>query len=206
MNIPLNRQTDTRSSTPTQALHQRAQDNLHFIRTSMERASSFTGVSGKSYCVAGITVFLATALAQQQASPAAWLAVWMVELALAASIILWMTMRKARTQGSSLWSSNGRKLLAAFTPAMVVGGVLTVSCALQEAYSWLPGIWLSLYGAAIMTAGAYSVAIIPVMGAVLLLCGSLLLLLNIDATLLFGLIMGGVHIVFGLLIWRSHGG
>lgn len=190
----------------TQALHQRAQDNLHFIRTSMERASSFTGVSGKSYCVAGITVFLATAVAQQQASPAAWLTVWMIELALAAVIILWMTMRKAQAQGSSLWSSNGRKLLAAFTPAMVVGGVLTLNCALQDAYGWLPGIWLSLYGAAVMTAGAYSVAIIPVMGALLLLSGSVLLLLNIDATLLFGVIMRSVHIVFGLLIWRSHGG
>lgn len=206
MNSPLDPQTGPQFSAQPQALHQRAQDNLHFIRTSMERATSFTGVSGKSYCVAGVTVLIATAVAQQQSGPAAWLTVWMIELALAASIILWMTMRKAQAQGGSLWSSNGRKLLAAFTPAMVVGGVLTVSCALQEAYDWLPGIWLSLYGAAIMTAGAYSVAIIPVMGAVLLLCGSVVLLLNIDAALLFGLIMGSVHILFGLLIWRSHGG
>ena len=189
-----------------QALHERAQDNLHFIRNSMERASSFTGVSGKSYCLAGITVLLATAVAQQQSNPAAWLAVWMVELALSAIIIVWMTMRKAHAQGGSLWSSNWRKLLAAFAPAMVVGGVLTVSFALQDAYGWLPGIWLSLYGAAVMTAGAYSVAIIPVMGALLLLCGSIVLLLHVEASLLFGLIMGSVHLVFGLLIWRSHGG
>lgn len=190
----------------TSAFHERAQENLHFIRSSMERASSFTGVSGKSYVLAGMTVLAATAVAEAQTTALAWLVVWMTELLLAAVLILLMTMRKARSQGSSLWSSNGRKLLAAFTPAMVVGGVLTVSCALRDAYDWLPGIWLSLYGAAIMTAGAYSVAIIPVMGATLLLCGSVLLLVKPDATLLFGLIMGTTHLFFGTLIWRRHGG
>lgn len=194
-----------RAVTPSD-LHKRAQDNLHFIRTSMERASSFTGVSGKSYVLAGLTLLAATVVAEAQTSAQGWLAVWMVELFLAAVLILLMTMHKARSQGSSLWSSNGRKLLAAFAPAMVAGGVLTVSCVLRDAYDWLPGIWLSLYGAAIMTAGAYSVAIIPVMGALLLLCGSVLLLVKPDATLLFGLLMGSIHILFGTLIWRRHGG
>jgi len=94
----------------------------------------------------------------------------------------------------------------AFFPAMTVGGVLTLSFFLQGNTSLLPGIWLSLYGAAVMVAGAYSVAIIPVMGALLLLLGSTVLLTSLSSNLALGLGLGGLHIVFGYFVWRDYGG
>lgn len=195
---------DTNSSTTS--LHKKAEANLQYIRESMERSTSFTAVSGKAYVIAGISALIATWLAEQQISESLWLAVWMIELLGAASVLLFMTAQKAQRQGESLLSTNGKKLLFAFFPAMTVGGILTLAFFLQGQLSWLPGIWLSLYGAAVMTAGAYSVAIIPVMGAAFILLGSVVLLTNLSSALALGIGMGGLHIVFGFIVWRNCGG
>ena len=188
------------------ALHEHAQENLRFIRAAMESATSFTGVSGLGYALAGATALPATWLAQQQGSNSAWLAVWMLELTFAALIAFSLTASKASKQGSSLLSASGKKLLLAFFPAMTVGGVLTLSFWFKDLVPLLPGVWLCLYGAAVMTAGAWSVRIIPVMGAVFLALGALTLLTPVSGNLMLALGFGGVHIVFGLIIWSKYGG
>ena len=87
----------------------------------MESATAFTGVSGKGYVVAGVSALFAAWLAAQQASPATWLGVWMLEMVLAGSVALALTAAKTEKQGKSLWSASGRKLLLAFIPAMSAG-------------------------------------------------------------------------------------
>lgn len=187
-------------------LHQAAEDNLRFIRAAMENATEFTGLSGKAYVLAGISACAATWLAAQQSTLEMWLAVWMLELALGSSICLSMSARKAAGQGKSLWHATGRKLLLAFLPAMSVGGILTLAFYLQGNLDQLPGIWLSLYGVAVMTAGVWSVRVIPVMGFCFILLGALTLLVPVSPTLMLALGFGGLHILFGFIIWRQHGG
>jgi len=202
----LRNQTDnSRPMAPT-ALHEKAEDNLRYIRETMERATSFTGVSGKGLLIAGTTSMLAAWFAAQQTSDLAWLSVWMAELGVAAIATFGLTAIKARAQGGSLWSSNGKKLLFAFFPAMTAGGLLTLASVLQGNFSWLPGIWLSIYGAAVMTGGAHSVGALPMMGALFMLLGALVLLAGFPGDLMLGLGMGGLHIVFGSIVWRYHGG
>lgn len=194
------------SSQSTTALHKRAEENLQYIRTSMESATLFTAVSGKGYVITGVSALAATWLAEQQSEPTRWLLVWMLELVVASSLILVMTAKKAANQGDYLWSASTKKLLFAFSPAMLVGGVLTVSYALQDNIAGLPGIWLSLYGAAVMTGGAYSVIALPMMGASFLLIGAVVLLSTVPAGLVMGLTMGFLHIVCGFWVWRNYGG
>ena len=207
------KERDTAISASPSALHERAEQNLQYIRELMENSSSFTGVSGKGYVLAGSTAFVAMWLAAQQQNTFDWLLVWMAELVVAGALAFGFTISKARSQGESLWSTTGKKVLFAFFPPMAVGAVLTLFLLRQNAIEWLPGVWLCVYGAAVMTAGAYSVAAIPMMGGLFLMLGSAVLFFHqteptipVFGNTVLGLGMGVFHVVFGLVIWRDYGG
>lgn len=187
-------------------LAERAEDNLQFIRTTMENASVFTGISGTGYVLTGITALLASWLAMTQTDPQYWLVVWMGELALATLVASVFTWIKMRTQGRLWQLSTIRKLLCAFLPAMFAGGVLTLVMAREHLIDLLPGIWLMLYGVAVITAGAWSVRVLPVMGSMFMVLGVLALLIPETADWLMAIGFGGLHIGFGLLIRRHYGG
>lgn len=188
------------------ALHERAADNLRYIRDTMERATAFTGVSGLGFILVGLTATAAAVVAAAQPTAGRWLAVWLAELGVAGALAVWLTARKARAQGVSLRNHTGRKLMLAFSPPMVVGALLTAGAVLSGDHHLLAGVWLGLYGAAVMTGGAYSVRALPLMGAVLIAMGGVALLVPGTGDLLLGLGMGGIHVAFGVLIWRRYGG
>ena len=196
---------DQRDTAAT-SLHGVAADNLRFIRTTMENATAFTGISGKGYALAGLTAIAAAWIAAQQTLPLLWLAVWLLEATLACSVTLLLSADKARRQGKSLWSGSGRKLLFAFLPTMAVGAVVTLAFYLQGNTVLLPGLWLILYGAGVMTAGAHSIRPVPLMGFLFIMLGSAQLLVPATANLTLALGFGGLHLAFGILIWRQHGG
>ena len=191
---------------PTFALHERAADNLRYIRETMERATSFTAISGLGYVVMGVTAMAAAWLASSRATPAEWLAVWVVELVVAGALAVVLTARKARAQGVRMRSYAGRKLILAFLPPMIVGGLLTVAAYTAGDYGLIPGIWLGLYGAGVMTGGAYSVRVIPLMGAALIGLSAVALLAPAYGDVLLAVGLGGLHVVFGVVIWRLYGG
>ena len=61
------------------ALHDRAMDNLRYIRETMELATAFTGISGWGEIAIGVTALIASAIAALQSTFNAWLAVWIAE-------------------------------------------------------------------------------------------------------------------------------
>jgi hypothetical protein len=68
-------------------------------------------------------------------------------------------------------------------------------------------MWLLLYGTGIVTGGSYSVRIVPLMGLAFMVLGAAALFAPPawgDAFMAAG--FGGLHIVFGIIIWRKHGG
>ena len=93
------------------------------------------------------------------------------------------------------------------TPPLFAGGVLTVGFALAGLTSLLPGMWLLLYGTSVVTGGSYSVRPIPLMGLAFMAAGAAAVVSPADwgnAYMAAG--FGGLHIVFGIVIWRRHGG
>src|SRR5215831_12880435 len=153
------------------ALHERAMDNLRFIRETMERAASFTAVSGWGEIVIGSTALLAAYLASRQTDSQKWLAIWMGEAVLSLVVSGSAMLRKARAAKLPLLSGPGRKFALSFLPSMVVGAVLTAVMFNMGLVSVLPGLWLMLYGAGVVTGGSLSVRIVPIMGLCFMVVG-----------------------------------
>lgn len=182
-------------------------DNLRFIRESMESASTFTAVSGWGQAVIGATALVATYAAWVQPTRRGWLSVWFAEALLSLLVSGWTMWRKARANEVALLSRPGRKLVVNFAPPAAVGALLTAVLFRAGESGLVPAVWLLLYGAGVITGGAFSVRIVPVMGLSFMLLGAAALFLPwpaVNALLALG--FGVLHIIFGIIIARRHGG
>lgn len=182
-------------------------DNLRFIRETMERAGSFTAISGWAEIGIGGVALVTAAIASQIAVGPLWLLLWMGAASVSLVVAGYGMVHKARAAGIPLLSGPGRKFVLSFSPPMAVGVVLTAVLARVELMSILPGVWLLLYGAGVMTAGTYSVRIVPLTGVAFMGTGVLALLAPAEwgnAFMAAG--FGGLHLAFGTLIARRHGG
>lgn len=142
----------SRESPEPVALHDRAMDNLRYIRETMERAGSFTAISGWGVVAVGATALLAALLAANASSVAMWIAIWSVEAVVAMGIGAWSVARKARKAGLPLLSGPGRKMALSLSPALVAGAVLTTVLYAEQILQPLPGMWMLLYGAGMVAA------------------------------------------------------
>ena len=186
-------------------LHHHAIDNLRFIRATMERAGSFTAVPGTGGIAMGLSAFAAAMAAMSY--PGWFLAIWLTEAAVAMVIGLIAMAHKAHGFRVLLASGPARKFALGFAPPLVVGGVLTAALLRANVPELLPGVWLCMYGAAIIAAGAFSVRVVPVMGIGFLCAGIAAMFTPApwgNAWLASG--FGGLHIVFGAIIARRYGG
>jgi hypothetical protein len=182
-------------------------EDLRFIRDTMERSSAFTAVSGWGHILLGVTAVAAAMIAARQVSSFAWLRVWLAEGLLAAAIGLLSCTWKANRRGLPLFSGPARKVALGLAPPLVAGAFLTFLLFRAGLQSALPATWLLLYGAGIMTGGAFSVAIVPVMGLCFMLIGGLAVLAPaVWGNWFLAAGFGGLHIIFGFLIARRHGG
>jgi hypothetical protein len=186
-------------------------DNLQFIRETMERAASFTAVSGWGTIVVGCTA-MAAAVVASRLTPAGpsnktWIALWVSEALLSVAISCWAMARKARAAQLPLLTGPGRKFGLSFLPPLLAGAVLTVVLYTGGLGSAIPGMWLLVYGAGVVTGGAFSVGIVPVMGVCFMVEGALALFAPESwANWFMASGFGGLHILFGLIITRRYGG
>jgi len=181
-------------------------DNLRFIRQTMERAGTFTAVSGWGEVVIGCTAILAALIASRLAL-IGWVTTWLIEAVVAAATAAAFMTVKARAAGIPLITGPVRKLILSFSPPMLVGMVLTALFVSLGLEALLPGSWMLLYGTGVVTAGTYSVRIVPVMGAAFMALGTWALFAPASwATAMLVAGFGGLHIVFGTLIARRYGG
>ncbi|MEZ5427568.1 MAG: hypothetical protein R2747_14965 [Pyrinomonadaceae bacterium] len=200
------RKEETGRSEPP-SLHGRAMDNLQFIRETMERSTAFTAVPGYGGALMGATAIGAAVVASLQANYRLWLITWLAEACLAFSIGLLTMWQKSKTVNSPLTATPARKFALGFAPPLLAGIILTGLLYFKGLFEYLPVVWLTLYGTAVVTGGAFSVRAVPTMGWLFIALGAAgVFLPAVYGDWMMGLGFGVLHIIFGLIIARKYGG
>lgn len=202
----------TRPTAVPRPIHERALDDLRFIRATVESAGAFTAVSGLGGVAMGVVGLVAALIAATLSTAGPdfnrqWLLTWLAAAVVATTVGIVSMVRKSRRAGVSLVSGPARRFALAFLPAIAAGIALTAALVSRGDFDLLPPVWLLLYGVAVSAGGALSVRVVPFMGAALLATGVVALFVSFPAAnLLLGLGFGIVQIGGGLVIMRRYGG
>ena len=184
----------------------RAEDNLRFIRHTMERSTRFTAVSGWGGVGMGVIGLLAAIIGLSMSTGSLpWIATWLSAAAVAAPVGSWTTWRKARRLELTFGGASARKFALCFFP-VVLAGVIVTWTLVRAAPDALPAAWLSMYGAAIVAGGAFSVSALPAMGAGFLALGALAALVPSLGGIALMLGFGVLQIGFGTYVAARHDG
>jgi hypothetical protein len=182
-------------------------DDLRFIRETMENAASFTAVPGWGAVGMGVTALAAACVAPRPTNSRAWAVTWVAAalcaFAFGALGLYW----KARLVGTPVFTRPGRKFLLNLFPPLLAGAAISYEIYGTPLGWLLPGIWLLLYGAGVISAGTFSVRVVPFMGLCFMLAGVAAMFCPAawaNAVMATG--FGGLHILFGAIIARRYGG
>jgi len=188
----------------TVAIDSHALGTLNYIRASIEAAGAFAvpGIAG----IAMGAVGLMAALVGSLAGPAHWLEVWVLA-AMAASAIGVLLVARQPARGFTLYRGPARKFVLSLCPSLLAGAVLT-AVLWQEHTVLIPGMWLLLYGCAVLSASLMTSAammrLIAIMGGLFVACGLVTFELPRHwHNFALGSGFGALHLVFGILIGRA---
>ena len=190
----------------TVAIDSHALGTLNYIRASIEAAGAFAvpGIAGIAMGVVGV---IATVVASVPGFASYWLEIWVVA-ALAASALGVVLVARQPARGSSLYRGPARKFVLSLCPSLLAGVVLTVVFRQEGLTSLIPGMWLLLYGCAVLSASLMTSA---AMMRLIVLMGGLFVVYGLIAFKLpsqwhnytLGLGFGALHLLFGVLIGRT---
>jgi hypothetical protein len=200
-------QSDLEQQNEPNNLSDHAAENLRFIRETMERSTHFTAVPGYGGILMGVTALVTAYIAHIQSFRRDWLIAWLVEAGLAFSIGLLAMWQKSKLADQSLFSIPAKKFAFGFTPPLVAGIAITLGLWRYEHYEIMAPVWMILYGVSVVTGGAFSVRIVPVMGWLFIALGALAFALPaVYGDYLMAASFGVLHIVFGAIIAKKYGG
>ena len=200
------RQERTEAAEP-RSIGGHAADNLRFIRQTMERSATFTAIPGVGGVAMGVVGIAGAMAAWREPYGDRWLLTWLGAAGIAAVMGLIAMARKASQAGSKLTGANARRFALGMAAPFVAGAAITYTLWGTKTYSAMPPTWLLLYGAGVLTGGAYSILIVRVIGLVFMTLGLMSVFTPPDwGNVWLGIGFGAVHIGFGIYIARNHGG
>lgn len=193
------------NNTNTVAIDSHALGTLNYIRASIEAAGAFAvpGIAGIAMGVVGV---IATLVASLPPLSGFWLEIWLIAAMAASGIgVVLIARQPARVM---LYRGPARKFVLSLCPALLAGAVLTGVFWQEGLTSLVPGMWLLLYGCAVLSASMMTSAkmmrLIMLMGALFVVYGLIAFQLPPrwhNYTL--GLGFGALHLLFGILIGRT---
>ena len=132
-------------------IESRALGTLAYIRRSIDSSGSMA-VPGMAGIVMGVIGVIATILASVPKGVAHWLQIWLVAAIVALAVGGATMARQAAADGHARYLGPVRKFVLCLCPALFAGAVLTAVLWRADATQLIPGVWLLLYGCAVLSA------------------------------------------------------
>lgn len=184
-----------------------AEENLRYIRSTIEAAHTFTTVPGKGCIAMGIAALIAAGLESMPGFAQYWLPIWLASAVVACAVALYFMEEKANLQGLSLRRPVASRFFLTLAPSFAAGGILTAALLDTAGRDVISGIWLLMYGAGLAACGTFSITVVLIAGFAFMGLGTVTLAAPAAwATALLALGFGGIHLLLGALIIRDHGG
>lgn len=192
---------------------------IHDIRKMMERSSRFISLSGWSGIAAGICALIGVWVANKQIAEYAggtsevagcmpclrsrlmFTGAVVFVSAFVAAIAL--TYIKSRKDGVPIWGNASRRLLYNTILPMAVGGVLVWKMIGLGYYELIVPSTLIFYGLALVNGSKYTLGEVRYLGYAEILTGIVALFMVFWAIYVWAFGFGVLHIVYGIVMWRS---
>jgi hypothetical protein len=194
-------------SNNTIAIDSHALGTLNYIRASIDAAGAFA-VPGAAGIAMGAVGLAAAGVASIPALSGYWLIIWLAAATVAAGLGVILVARHRSGVGLPLYRGPARRFVLCLCPALLAGGVLTAVLWQAGDARLLPGVWLLLYGSAVLSATLMTapamMRLIGTMGGFFVVFGALAFEIpprwhNVVLGAGFGLL----HLIVGFLIRRS---
>jgi hypothetical protein len=189
------------------SLSSQAADNLTFIRSAMERSTTFTAIPGVGGVGMGAIGLVAAGVAAAQPTANGWLGTWLAAAAIAGIVEVVAMIRKASRAGIRLSGTIAGRFALAMAAPLVAGAAITYKLWTMGYFGAMAPAWLLLYGAGVVTGGMFSVPAVRALGLCFMSAGIAATLTPPEwGTAWLAIGFGGLHIGFGTYIARNHGG
>ena len=154
--------------------------------------------------------FISFTVRTRKVSAAGALLSWktgLIEATVAFLIGCWAIRAKALRFRTPVFGGSARRFAMTMSPPLVAGAIATAAFVRSDQLGTLPGLWLLLYGSAVVAGGASSVRVVPLLGlSIMALAAAALFSPATWGNAYLALGFGVLQIAFGIYIARRHGG
>ena len=176
------------------------------IKTMMERSTKFSSISGKAGIVVGmLAVIVFAGIKWFDVTTVASLFVVMVgTLMLALSIGLYLSIAKAKKEGTAIFDTTAKRFLVQFFIPLFVGGILCLIFACQNQIGYIPAMMLIFYGFALVHASKFSLDTIKSLGYLEIIAGLIAAAFAQYGMWCWVIGFGVLHIIYGFIIYTKY--
>lgn len=182
-------------------------EDIAEIRQMMERSSRFISLSGWSGISAGVFALIGVFVARQLIPSTSIQTLEISLVALALSVLfmalgsaLFFSHRKARKQGTKLWSPVSRRLLVNMAIPLLTGGIYSATLLMQDQSHLVAGITLIFYGLALVNAGRFINKEAVLLGIIQITLGIAATIWHSSGLWYWGMGFGLFHIAYGITL------
>jgi hypothetical protein len=191
-------------------IESRALGTLSYIRASIDAAGALA-VPGMAGIVLGSVGTVTAMLVSVPMFRDHWLAAWLIASVIAFVLAGALMAKQAARRGNPLFSGPFRKFVLCLAPSLLGGAALTLVLWQAQLERVIPGMWLLLYGCAVIPASTVTTStnlrLIAAMGAAFIVLGAITFWLPASLhTVALGAGFGGLHLLIGILIGRANHG